>query len=95
MVKKITIKIILCNQQKNNWVHGLRQKKDDVEGPGTVNICVAQTLFKQFLKGETSFEDKLIEGRPILVADDALLEMYEQPNTTPIFVRTRLFKKHH
>ena len=61
----------------------MAKKINAVEGPGTVNECVAQNWFRHFKEADTSFEDNPRSGRPSIEGDEALLEMIrKQPSTS-------------
>ncbi|XP_052824371.1 histone-lysine N-methyltransferase SETMAR-like [Octopus bimaculoides] len=81
--EKMAVRLILCNLRKEELnVRAATKEIDDMEGSGTVNKRVAQNWFRRFKDGDTSLEDKPSSGRPSVVEDEILLEMFEQQLST-------------
>ena len=55
---------------------------NNMEGPLTVNKCVAQNWFRHFHEGDTSFEDNPRSERTSIEEDETLFEMVEQQLST-------------
>ena len=71
--EKIAFKTILCNLWKKLISVSTAAKEiNDVEGPGTVNECIAQNDFRRFKESDISLEDKIWSGRPSVAEDKAL-----------------------
>lgn len=92
--EKIAIRAILLYRCGIKDLRQVQQQIgiNDMESPGTINQCVAQTWLKHFKESDTSLVDKPRSERFPLLKDVVMLEMIKwQSNINASMSLTRVF----